>query len=215
MEQLKKSTKSSLFKFILWVAIFFTLIRLFEIQIINSPFIFFYHPFLVAIFYGLIILVIISLIYWIRNEEKVRFPFVPFFVSVFALAVFNLFPFTSLTLHIDFYLKESRREEIVEMIYSNKINYDSTRLNREKIEEKYADLSAGLPEVEVEKINGEIFILFYTFSGLTDNSAGFVYVPDEKVISQIKLGKFGQSRIFYNPIEITKFADHWYFVSNT
>ena len=101
------------------------------------------------------------------------------------------------------------------MITNKSIKYDLKQSSSVEIPIEYRNLSAGSPNVKVEVIDNKICVLFYTFHGLTDNSAGFVYVPDEKIMTKFKVGKFGASDIFYDPIEITKIEDHWYFVSNT
>lgn len=101
------------------------------------------------------------------------------------------------------------------MITDKTIQYDLEKSSRVEIPIAYENLSAGSANVIVENIDNTTCVFFYTFRGITDNSAGFVYVPDEKIMTKFKVGQFGASTIFYNPIEITKIADHWYFIANS
>jgi len=102
------------------------------------------------------------------------------------------------------------------MIANNEIPYDLTLSHSVAVPTQYADVSVGSsPKIVVENIDGKQCILFYTFLGLTDNSAGFVYVPDETILEKTKIGQSNASTIFYNPIQTKKIKDHWYFISNT
>ncbi|RYE26478.1 MAG: hypothetical protein EOP45_03900 [Sphingobacteriaceae bacterium] len=210
-----KSTSSTIFKVNLWWTIIFIVLKFLEIPLSNSVFIFFYVPVIILGYLGLVILFIFSSIYWIRQRKKAIQPFVPFAFSILAIAFMVFFPFTKIALGIDFRLKYSDREKVVRMITNRNIKYDLKQSSLVEIPSEYKSLSAGSSNVKVEVVDNKICVLFYTFRGLTDNSAGFVYVPDEKIMSRFKVGKFGASNIFYDPIEITKIAEHWYFVSNT
>lgn len=215
MTDKSKSTSSTIFKLTLWWTIILTLMKLLEVPLSNSVFIFFYVPVIFLGYVGLLILSIFSLIYWIRQKNKVNQPFVPFVFSILTITFMVFFPFTRLTLEVDFRLKQRNREKLVKMITLKNIKYDLKQSSFVEIPSEYKNLSAGSSNVKVEIIDNKTCVFFYTFRGLTDNSAGFVYVPDEKIISKFKIGKFGASTIFYDPIEITKITDHWYFVTNT
>lgn len=208
-----KSTSSTTFKLTLWWIIILTTIKLFESPLINSVFIFFYTPIILIGYLGLLILLVFSIIYWIRQRNKAHRPFLPFVFSISTIVFILYFPFNWLTLNIDFRLKLSEREKVVKMITEKTIPYDLDKSSSVIIPVEYENLSAGSANVVVENIDNTTIdnttcVFFYTFRGLTDNSAGFVYVPDEKIMSKFKVGQFGTSTIFYDPIEITKIADH-------
>ncbi|WP_188815870.1 hypothetical protein [Hymenobacter cavernae] len=209
-----KYTQSTTFNLTLWWTVTFILIKLFECQLINSFSILLYGIMSLVGYWGLFILLILSAVYWSRKTGKVEKPFGPFVFSLIATSFMLLFPFTALTLQVDFRLKQDAREEVVRMIMNKQINYDLTKTSRVDIPDKYENLSVGSPNVVVEKVDGEVCILFYTFRGLTDNSSGFVYVPNENTMTKFKLRQYSNS-IFYDPIEITNITDHWYFVANT
>jgi hypothetical protein len=210
-----KSTKSTIFKLTLWWTIILTLIKLFESPLINSVFIFFYGPIILIGYLGLFTLLVFSIIYLVRQRNKAYRPFIPFSFSLLTIAFILFFPFTEFTLQVDFRLKKNDRERVIKMITNKEINYDLNKSAFVTIPTGYSNLSAGSANVLVEIIDNKTCIFFYTFRGLTDNSAGFVYVPDDKIISNFKIGQNSSSTIFYDPIEITKIADHWYFIANT
>jgi hypothetical protein len=151
----------------------------------------------------------------VRQRKQVQRPFVPFIFSITTIIFILYFPFNWLTLEIDFRLKLSEREKVVKMISNKTIKYDLEKSSHIIIPNEYENLSAGAANVVVENINNTTCVFFYSFRGLTDNSASFVYVPDETIMNKFKVGKANASAIFYDPIEITKIADHWYFIANT
>ncbi|WP_218779768.1 hypothetical protein [Hymenobacter crusticola] len=159
-------------------------------------------------------MIVSSAVYWFRERGRIENAFIPFAFSFLSLCFMLFFPSTALILKADFLLKREEREEVVKMLANKQIDYSLTKTSHVDIPEEYANLSAGFPNVVVEQVDGEMCVLFYTYRGLTDNSSGFVYVPNEKVMTQFKLREYGNS-IFYDPIEITKITDHWYFVANT
>ena len=210
-----KSTSSTIFKLTLWWTIILTTIKLFESPLINSVFIFFYTPIILVGYLGLLILLVFSIIYWVRQRNKANRPFIPFVFSISTIVFILYFPFNWLTLEVDFRMKLSEREKVVKMIADKTISYDLDKSSFVTIPSEFENLSAGSPNVVVEIIDNTTCVFFYTFRGMTDNSAGFVYVLDEKIMTKFKVGQFGSSTIFYDPIEITKITDHWYFIANT
>ncbi len=215
MTSIPKSTSSPIFKLILWWVIGFVVIKLLENPIINSVTLFLYGPIIFFGYAGLVYCFVASIVYWVRKRNIVSRPFIPFVFTILATCFIAYFPFNALTLRIDFQLKLSEREKIVTMINNKTISCDTAKTTWAKIPREYSNLSAGSPDVLVENIDGTTCIFFYTFRGITDNFSGFVWVGDERVMSKITIGQFGVSRIFYEPIEIIKFAAHWYFIANT
>ncbi len=215
MKAQPKSISSTIFKLTLWWTVILTTLKLLEGLFINSGYIFLYTLIILVGYLGLFILLLFSIIYGSRHRDKVQRPFLPFVFSISTIVFIFLFPFNRLTLEIDFRLKLSEREKIVKMITDKTIQYDLEKSSRVEIPIMYENLSAGSANVIVENIDNTTCVFFYTFRGITDNSAGFVYVPDEKIMTKFRVGQFGASTIFYNPIEITKIAEHWYFISNT
>ncbi|MFD2569293.1 hypothetical protein ACFSUS_01525 [Spirosoma soli] len=197
-----------------WTALFI-LIKFCENLLINSAFIFLYGPLLFIMYLGQVAFLISSIVYWARRRNQVDKPYAPFLFSLSAFVFMLYFPFTKLTLGIDFLLKKGDREKVVKMITAREIYYDVNKSSSVQIPNEYANLSAGEPNVVVEEISEKTCVFFFTFRGISDNFSGFVYVPNEQVIKKIKSGQHRGSYIFYDPIEITKVTNHWYFVANT
>ena len=210
-----KSTSSTIFKLTLGCMVIMTTIKLFENALINSVFIFFYTPIILFGYLALSLLLLGSIIYWVRQRNKAHRPFIPFIFSISSIIFILYFPFNWLTLEIDFRLNLNEREKVVKMIADKTIAYDLKKSSRVTIPTEYTNLSAGSANVIVEIIDNTTCVFFYTFRGMTDNSAGFVYVPDEKIMSKFKLWKWGASYIFYNPREITKITENCYFIANS
>ena len=73
---------------------------------------------------------------------------------------------------------------------------------------EYANISKGGNEVMLQEIEGENYVMFYTFRGILDNYSGFLYVP---------LG--GDPRNFLDlneqdTTQIIQYSDNWYYASH-
>src|SRR5690606_22592868 len=116
-----KSTSSPIFIVTLWWTVILTLIKLFESSLLEILTVFLYPILLLFGYFGLLILLVLSVIYWIRQRNNSERPFIPFLFSILTIIFFLYFPFTRLTLEIDFRVKKSDREKVVKMITNKEI----------------------------------------------------------------------------------------------
>jgi hypothetical protein len=114
----------------------------------------------------------------------------------------NFVDFTHLWLRANFALGRTARENIVRRIAAGElrpnVSYNSELIRLPLL---YRELSPGGGEVIVQHDK----ILFFTFRGILDHFAGFVYSPDG---SRPTNGDFAGDFFI-----IEKMADRWYYVS--
>lgn len=184
------------------VSIILILIVLFQYKINEMQFlILFFNLFTVGvILFFMFVLAVTSIIINLIKNKKVNF--IPIFISLFTFIIVIFFPLTEIYITIDYYLYHSKREKVVEIIYSEEqINKDFYIY---KLSEKYKSLSCD-GEIVVEDDSKNKIILFYTYRGILDNFSGFIYVPDSYILYDEVCG----SEI----IKKIKFDDNWYWVT--
>jgi hypothetical protein len=110
--------------------------------------------------------------------------------------------FTHLWLRANFALGRTAREKIVQQIAAGELRPNVAHNSQLiRLPAVYREISLGGGEVIVEREK----ILFFTFRGILDHFAGFVYSPDD---SPPTSGDFAGDFFI-----IEKMADRWYYVS--
>lgn len=128
----------------------------------------------------------------------------PLGVCVAALVAAVEVPWTRVMLDVDFQLHRGAREEVVRQIQQGRLRPDprfGTGLI--KLPLRYRNLSAGGGEVVYE--GGEV--LFYTFRGVLDSFAGFVYSPSDTAPGFASFG--GDLK------EVRRLRKYWYWMSSS
>ncbi len=163
---------------------------------------------------ALVGLVFLSAMVWsilyvvFRRNAKWR-DVIPLLICVTAIVAVTTLPFTSLWLMYNFSSHRTVREQIVQDILTGTLQPDkSSSHSLVKLGLDTPAVSMGGNEVIVEKHEGDTYILFFTFRGILDNYAGFLYVPEN-----------GDPKLFYDlnesdSTELVKYDTNWYYVSH-
>lgn len=102
----------------------------------------------------------------------------------------------------------SKREEVVNLVKNKELISDiSERPDLIKLPLKYRNLSEGGGEIIIENDQG-LSVLFYTFRGVVDNFAGFVYKENNMDITKEDFN-------CGNILDSKKLKDNWFWVSCT
>lgn len=129
------------------------------------------------LYFAVVTIVSITAIFHFRKIGVVSLA--PVGTQILAILIVVLVPFTNLWLKADFAFYKIKREEVVKKVYSGELmpnqNYNSSLI---ALGEKYPSLSKGGNEIVVEEHDGKKYVFFFTFRGILDNYAGFIYVPD-------------------------------------
>ena len=127
-----------------------------------------------------------------------------FFILCFVATGFV--DFTRLWLRANFRLARTNREQVVRRIalgeFHPNVSYNSALIN---LPAAFKHLSLGGGDVVIQRRGAQTKVLFFTFRGILDNFAGFVYASD---------GSPPQNGDFLGDFFIIeKLDDKWYYVS--
>jgi len=150
--------------------------------------------------------IIVSLIFWIRNNSKYDFPFLPLTINILFLGLIIILPLNKIRNRIEFATQKKQFEKAVDFVLSKQIEqtvYPETF----KLPKNYKKLSVGGGEVIVIKKNTQKGVFFYTFRGVPDGRIGFL-----KIIGNDNVNDFTKE-LFNEVDEINAIGNNWYFVS--
>ena len=133
----------------------------------------------------------------------------PIAIQSTALLMVIYIPFTTLWLKGDYIINKEQRNVVVKEVLSGKLvpdfEYNSYSIN---LGDKYQNLSKGGNEIIIEYHDNFTYVFFYTFRGILDNYAGYLYVPEGGAPDRFSDLDETEST------EIKHIEDHWYFVSH-
>lgn len=168
-----------------------------------TPFILF--PVLGAVW--LLYFTVLPLSAWIAFKSRKKAWIVTFsFSSLCGLAAW-FDPFTPLWLKAYFVQYEAERTQAVQAVYRDALPHAAHNPSVRILPSTGPILSMGGNEVIVEEHEGGTYVLFFTFRGILDNYAGYLFVPDG-----------GESRMFGDlskgATEIHQLKKNWFYVSH-
>ncbi|WP_051286843.1 hypothetical protein [Paenibacillus taiwanensis] len=169
----------------------------------------FFAPFVESIGYAVFIVCsLIVLVYFVASKPSRRARNgIPFLINIVCFILVLIVPFTSITLNLDYRSHKAEREEVVQLVLDGllkpNVSYNTTLIH---LPDKYKQLSKGGGEIVVEGRGQATQILFYTYRGVVDNFAGFIYTADGRKPDEASFGDF---------IEVKKLDNNWYWISAT
>jgi hypothetical protein len=134
---------------------------------------------------------------------------VPLTICVASLTIVFAVPFTALWVQFDFARKRDARERVVDLVTSGALQPNveyNPRLIR--LDSSAPTVSKGGNELVVQRDARGTYVFFYTFRGILDNYAGFLFVPPNG--TPATFGDFSE----VNATQLVKMADGWYFASH-
>jgi hypothetical protein len=160
-------------------------------------------PVLVVTFVAVVAAVILPFRRWKPCGIATLLP-LGFLIGCFGLS--RLVDFTDVWLAANFRLRLADREEVVGLIASGKLR-PNVRHNSSLIAlpSEFAAVSLGGVEVVVERNGDQLKVLFFTFRGVLDSFAGFVYTSDDSAPTDGDFaGRFAINR---------RLEERWHYVS--
>lgn len=151
--------------------------------------------------------VVASVVLPLRRWKTRRLPsLLPLAFLVACFLVTRFVDFTALWLAANFKLRQADRGEVVQRIVSGELHPNVPHnASLIALPKRYAPVSLGGGEVMVQRDEDKLKILFFTFRGVLDSFAGFVYSSDG---SAPKNGDFAGEFIINRKVQ-----DRWYYVS--
>ncbi|MSR60380.1 MAG: hypothetical protein EXS05_22530 [Planctomycetaceae bacterium] len=160
-------------------------------------------PVLAVALAAVVVAIVLPIRRWRTQRIRSLLP-LGFFVACFIATRF--ISFTELWLAANFRLRHTDRENVVKRIASGELRPNvSHNASLIALPRKFAPVSLGGGEVDVQRDGDKLKILFFTYRGVLDPFAGFVYTSDG---SAPKDGDFN-GEFFVN----RKVEDRWYYVS--
>ncbi|PZD96978.1 hypothetical protein DNH61_04850 [Paenibacillus sambharensis] len=214
MEDLNRTQNNQsniVFYFMLSISIIGSIVILFQ-NIFQWTIVEFFTPFIAQFIeiFGYLIFALCSLIvliYFVVGTQRQRTRRgIPILLNMIVLILVIVVPFTSITVNLNFRFNKSEREEVVQMILDGSIrpnvSYNSALI---QLPDNYKKLSKGGGEIVIEGNGSDVQVLFYTYRGVIDNYAGFIYTADGGRPNEI-FGEF---------IQVEKMGENWFWVSAT
>jgi hypothetical protein len=152
------------------------------------------------------VIIIVSLIFWIRNYSKYDFPFLPLTVNILFIGLILILPLNKIRNRIEFATQKKQFEKAVSYVLSKQTEqtiYPETF----RLPENYKNLSVGGGEAIVINKNTQKGVFFYTFRGVPDGRIGFL-----KIIGNDNVNDFTKE-LFNEVNEINEIGNNWYFIS--
>lgn len=139
------------------------------------------------------------------NTHRIR-SLLPLVFLLGCFVITRFIDFTALWLAANFKFRKADRAQVVRQIASGELRpnvpHNSSLV---ALPGEFASASLGGGEIEVQRDGDKLMILFFTFRGVLDNFAGFVYTSDDSVP---KNGDFAGEFIITKKIQ-----DRWYYIS--
>lgn len=162
--------------------------------------------FLVGIYVVIFTFFIIGFVICIVFKQE-KFSFLPLMISIVTMLLLVFGPLTEIYIGIKYISNKEQMKWIGDSILKENIN-EGIQFYKLSEEDEYLSSSG---EIVVTNESGTKKFLFYTFRGVTDNFAGFIYVPGEDGICN------GDFYINFDSeyTDVIKFNKNWFWVTTT
>ncbi len=116
----------------------------------------------------------LSIVCAVRERQQGAIALVPFLLTVTVwLAIWSI-PFTKISIDLDFYTRRAAREQVVAEVIAGQLVADS----QSHIQlPSWSGLSKGGDVIDIQGAGTNQYVFFYTFRGIVDSYAGFLWVP--------------------------------------
>lgn len=126
----------------------------------------------------LVFVVAVVIAVWLALRKRSRAALICFVVCVVSGLAAWFDPFTPLWLRVYFSWYEMERDRAVETLLTQGLPRASHNTSVARLPAGAPNISMGGNEVIVQEHDGLTYVLFFTFRGILDNYAGYLYVPD-------------------------------------
>lgn len=185
-------------------SIFLIAIQIFRWNLVDifTPFL---EPIIEIIAIGFFLMgMIMAGVYFLRNYKLKRVIIgFPLLIQTIALFIVLFVPFTTITLKLDFYIHWEERQKVISMIENRELIPDSSGLIQ--LPSNLKDLSKGGGEIMVDRNDGILKVLFFTFRGVLDSCSGWEYRSQ---------GEPNRTDFNQDIHESKKIKENWFYISS-
>ena len=147
-----------------------------------------------------------GLVFALRRHKDGKKRWLPFVICVAAAAIGAFVPFTDLWLSANYHLHRAARMRVVTALETGQLP-TPTKLNSTMVVHLpwAAGTSNGGGDILVEREEGRLVVLFFTYRGILSHYSGYIYSSDDPpALSQA----FGD-----RVRQLTKMEPHWFFAA--
>lgn len=153
-----------------------------------------------------IVTIIVSLIFWVRNNLKYDFPFLPLTINILFVGLIIILPLNKIRNRFEFVIQKRQYEKAADFVLSKQIE-QTIHPEIFRLPKNYKNLSVGGGEVIVINKSNQKGVFFYTFRGVPDGQIGFL-----KIEGTYDVNNF--AKLMFNEVnEINEIGKNWYFIS--
>lgn len=162
-------------------------------------------PLFASVWLLVIISTLLSIVHAIRFRRDGHSAMAPLAICIGAIVAAVFVPFTAIWLQVNFYLKQTAREEIVAQVRNGEL-LPNVPHSSKVISVPGRGVSNG-DRILVEGERSNPYVFFFTYTGILDNYSGFLWVPNGR-----DPAGFSDAR---DPgTEIKHFGGNWFFVGH-
>lgn len=148
-----------------------------------------------------------SLVYAIRHARAGLSVFLPLTISLGALVLARVVPFTTISIDVNFWMNKAAREYVVEQVRTSALVPNVDHNGHLISLPTGTGLSAGGDEIVVEGSSKHTFVFFFTFRGIMDNYSGFLWVPEGMTPNEFW-------DVAERGTQVIRYGDNWYFIGH-
>lgn len=210
---MQSPAKSRALPFVFWVSVVTSLFILL-FTAFQWPLVDFLTPFLLLPIEGVLWLFYLVVAIWSAahltwNVQRWRVASLPLLVCIVLFGIVTLVPITQLWVRYNFAMNKLAREDIVRQVFDGTLQPNvAHNFSLIALAADVSYVSMGGNEIVVEKHDEITYVFFFTFRGILNSYAGFIYVPNS-----------GNPALFddlneANRTELVPFDEHWFYASH-
>jgi hypothetical protein len=147
-----------------------------------------------------------GLVLALRRRKDGKKPWLPFAICLAAAAIGAFVPFTDVWLSANYHLHRAARKRVVTALETGQLPTPSTLNSTMVVHLPWAaGTSSGGGDILVEREEGRLLVLFFTYRGILSHYSGYIYSSDDPP---------GLSEAFGDHVrQLTKMEPHWFFAA--
>ena len=156
-----------------------------------------------AILFILVTMIVAAVYFFINYKLKGVITALPLLIQLISLLILIFVPFTAIILKIDYNCNLEERQKVVSMIENGELALGKNGLIQLPPDLKH--LSKGGGEIMVDRKDGTLKVLFFTFRGILDSCAGWAYRSE---------GEPNRNDFNQDIHEWKKMKENWFYISS-
>jgi hypothetical protein len=161
----------------------------------------------IPVFLGLFVVFLVSIVKYFQENKTWDNIFPGLIVFCFVIMIIFI-PIGRIKRELQFKLYKPKMSEVVDKICAGEIPLNNvTKSNQISLPDEYSHLTIGYDnQIDVEIIDNDTIVLFYTFRGTPDGAGGFLFKPESLDIEDL------DGKVYFNLYTSKDLGDNWFYV---